>query len=213
MTQRDKNSRNPSRSSRPVILKCETADDLYTFDNTGEGLAINVTNGSVNVAEGGIDVVKGDVQLTSGNLNVEEGKIQENGNDLLPSGTIVMWNGVDVPAGWIICDGNSGTPDLIDRFIMAADPSNTNQKNSGDAKISLPPLEFKTDESGAHAHTIGVDTHGGKDVGVNSKGVVISHRHTEEGGKHSHSGLTSAIEIEPDVILPKWYALCFIMKL
>lgn len=35
---------------------------------------------------------------------------------------IMMWNGLleDIPAGWIICDGSNGTPDLRDKFVRGA---------------------------------------------------------------------------------------------
>lgn len=46
-------------------------------------------------------------------------------------GIIVAWSGtlLDIPAGWQLCDGTNGTPDLHDRFIFApgtsADPHET----------------------------------------------------------------------------------------
>jgi hypothetical protein len=38
----------------------------------------------------------------------------------LPSGVIVMWSGpLDaIPAGWALCDGSDGTPDLRNRFVL-----------------------------------------------------------------------------------------------
>lgn len=35
---------------------------------------------------------------------------------------IVLWSGaiVDIPAGWKLCDGNNGTPDLRDKFVVGA---------------------------------------------------------------------------------------------
>jgi len=35
---------------------------------------------------------------------------------------ICLWAGsiVDIPAGWVLCDGNNSTPDLRDRFILGA---------------------------------------------------------------------------------------------
>jgi microcystin-dependent protein len=58
----------------------------------------------------------------AGNINAHTGKIQENGQDLIPRGVIVMWHGstTDVPAGWALCDGNNDTPNLSGRFILAA---------------------------------------------------------------------------------------------
>ena len=38
----------------------------------------------------------------------------------VPSGGIIMWSGAEVPEGWALCDGASGTPDLRDRFVVGA---------------------------------------------------------------------------------------------
>jgi hypothetical protein len=40
----------------------------------------------------------------------------------IPKGGIIMWSGstVDIPTGWALCDGNNGTPNLMDRFIVGA---------------------------------------------------------------------------------------------
>lgn len=38
-------------------------------------------------------------------------------NNIIPSGTIVAYNGTGEPAGWKICNGENGTPDLRDKFI------------------------------------------------------------------------------------------------
>jgi len=35
---------------------------------------------------------------------------------------IVIWSGavVDIPFGWKLCDGNNGTPDLRNKFVIGA---------------------------------------------------------------------------------------------
>ncbi len=40
----------------------------------------------------------------------------------IKSGMIVMWSGTiaSIPAGWTLCNGSNGTPDLRDRFIVGA---------------------------------------------------------------------------------------------
>jgi hypothetical protein len=40
----------------------------------------------------------------------------------VPSGCILLWSGStgSIPAGFLLCDGNNGTPDLRDRFIIGA---------------------------------------------------------------------------------------------
>lgn len=38
------------------------------------------------------------------------------------TGMIVLWPGAiaDIPAGWALCDGSNGTPDLRNRFVVGA---------------------------------------------------------------------------------------------
>lgn len=40
----------------------------------------------------------------------------------VPSGAIIMWSGSigSIPAGYVICNGSNGTPDLRDRFVVGA---------------------------------------------------------------------------------------------
>jgi len=65
------------------------------------------------------------------------GKIQEGGNDLLPAGSIIMWSGSTPPAGWKLCDGTNGTPDLRGRFIMGYGAHNEKTlKYDGDSTLT-----------------------------------------------------------------------------
>ena len=40
----------------------------------------------------------------------------------IPSGGIIMWAGrtLQIPSGWYLCDGNNGTPNLVNRFVVCA---------------------------------------------------------------------------------------------
>ena len=38
----------------------------------------------------------------------------------VPEGTIVMWANSIIPAGWSICNGQNGTPDLRQKFVLGA---------------------------------------------------------------------------------------------
>lgn len=55
--------------------------------------------------------------------------------NMLPTGTIIAYHGDDIPAGWAICDGDNGTPDLIGKFIKA-DVS----EGDGD-EVEITPLD------------------------------------------------------------------------
>lgn len=52
------------------------------------------------------------VQRTAADLN----------NGPVPIGGIIMWSGTvaNIPAGWALCDGQNGTPDLRGRFVVGA---------------------------------------------------------------------------------------------
>ena len=41
---------------------------------------------------------------------------------MIPAGIIVLWFGSigTIPAGWILCDGNNGTPNLKNKFVVGA---------------------------------------------------------------------------------------------
>jgi len=41
---------------------------------------------------------------------------------MIPRGIILVWSGaiIDIPAGWILCDGNGGSPDLRNKFLVGA---------------------------------------------------------------------------------------------
>lgn len=69
---------------------------------------------------------------------------------LTVAGIIVMWSGVEsaVPAGWALCDGTNGTPNLRDKFVVAAGPTRPAGSTGGANSVAVV-----TDVQGAHAHT------------------------------------------------------------
>ena len=75
-------------------------------------IATNTTNITANTAE-----IK--------NINEKITNIKTNITalqDAMPIGSIIMFNGKaeEIPSGWAICIGENGTPNLIDRFILAS---------------------------------------------------------------------------------------------
>ena len=44
---------------------------------------------------------------------------------------IIMYNSTSAPSGWSLCDGNNGTPDLRDRFIVGAGNSYSQNATGG----------------------------------------------------------------------------------
>lgn len=64
----------------------------------------------------------GDV-LTSNGADAYPTYQPSGGGTTIPAGIIVMWSGliVNIPSGWLLCDGTNGTPDLRNLFIKGAD--------------------------------------------------------------------------------------------
>lgn len=51
------------------------------------------------------------------------------------SGLIVMWHGTiaNIPSGWVICDGDNSTPNLLGKFVEGVATAGTNPGATGGA--------------------------------------------------------------------------------
>ncbi len=76
----------------------------------------------------------------------------------IPTGCIVDWFGTagNVPAGWFICDGTNGTPDLRNRFLIGASAENPAHSSGGADQILTTGV---IESAGSHLHNVSVDDH------------------------------------------------------
>ena len=79
----------------------------------------------------------------------------------IPIGGIIMWSGViaTIPVGWALCDGNNGTPNLTERFVVGAGSiDNTTVAGSTayspGAQGGFNFVELSTSEIPGHTHPI-----------------------------------------------------------
>jgi len=77
----------------------------------------------------------------------------------VPAGGIIMWSGSigTIPTGWAICNGLNGTPDLRNKFVVAAgdtySPNDTGGENSVQLTESeMPSHSHTADSAGNHNH-------------------------------------------------------------
>lgn len=111
----------------------------------------------------------------------------------IPYGTIVIWHGavVDIPPGFHLCDGNNGTPDLRNQFIVCA----------GDA--------FNPgDNGGSNTHTHIINTVGHSHTLPAGTAFEIGNDYFDVTSTTAPSG--SADERNH---LPPYYSLCYIMRI
>jgi len=73
----------------------------------------------------------------------------------LVAGLIVMWHGTiaNIPAGWLICDGNGGTPNLLAKFVQgvataATDPGATGGSTAKTGTTAALPDLLASDFTG-----------------------------------------------------------------
>jgi len=100
-------------------------------------------------------------------------------NALVPINGIIMYSGLqaDIPANWAICDGNNGTPNLVNKFVIAAASFDNTVTPTGN-------------DSGWRTAVEGSDTAGGgnatKTLGTNE---LPSHTHSVGtlSGSNTHS--------------------------
>lgn len=115
---------------------------------------------------------------------------------LVPPGLIIMWSGAQLPDGWALCDGQNGTPDLRDRFIVGAGGSYAVDATGGVA-------------SHTHSHTVSGTT-GGPSSSLTSGGGLFNEHAAGPSHGHGYSTTSSPAEIDNR---PPYYALAFIQKL
>ena len=74
----------------------------------------------------------------------------------VPSGAILLWSGStgSIPAGWVLCNGANGTPDLRDRFIIGAGNAYAVNATGGSAdSVVLTHTHAATVSDPGHAHS------------------------------------------------------------
>lgn len=108
------------------------------------------------------------------------------------SGGIIMWSGavVDIPAGYVLCDGNNDTPDLRNRFLVGAGDSYAVGANGGAVNHN------HTFEGNGHYHNllVGTDVAAGTDYAVTNDTEWVAGTTDNGDGR------------------PPYYSLAYIMK-
>ena len=164
--------------------------DIVTYDTSAGNPA--VVAGTPAAAPIPPDIPSGDIYLAMVhvaanestsivNADIDEGRVYVN---TIPSGLISMWHGTlaNIPTGWLLCDGTSGTPDLREKFVRGSAASTNPGSTGGSDTHSLTYAE---------AHLTTTDSC----FGCSGTGVAIT-----PGSATPHNNI------------PAYYAIAYIMK-
>lgn len=139
----------------------------------------------------------------------------------LPSGMILLWSGSigSIPAGYYLCDGSNGTPDLRNRFIVGAGSTYAVNATGGSADaitVAHTHTATSTVTDPGHLHTY---TTPAAEARVQSgSGTLHWYSSTTANTSTATTGVTVATTNAStgtsgtNANLPPYFALCYIMK-
>jgi len=145
----------------------------------------------------------------------------------LPSGAIILWSGSigSIPSGYVLCDGTNSTPDLRDRFVVAAGNSYSVGATGGSADAIIvshthTATSTSTVTDSGHNHTpsngaqFATYSGSGSNGFTGSGGQFVSNTNTQTTGITVATTTTNATAgtSGTNQNLPPYYALAYIQK-
>lgn len=126
---------------------------------------------------------------------------------MVPKGGIIIWSGSvnNIPAGWVLCDGNNGTPNLTDRFVLGAGHNYAVDSTGGEREHVLT-----IDEMPKHSHKYTSPLKGNDNTGIGNGNHYDkeAYMHPTIDGEETENVGNS----QPHNNMPPYYALCYIMR-
>ena len=128
------------------------------------------------------------------------------GNGTIPLGGIIMWSGASVPAGWALCDGLNGTPNLKDRFIVGSGGIYPTGNTGGMSSNTIAVANLPTFKTSKNVSTVGYSV--SYNGGAEAMGAPLNGRNNQtQSFESTFTGQNLPMENRPP-----YYALAFIMR-
>lgn len=107
----------------------------------------------------------------------------------LPNRVIVIWRGTiaNIPSGWIICDGNNNTPNLLGKYLKGVNVLGDRGTTGGATTHSHASDSHTHTWTTAHTHTLSADATSGTANTDDSGSLSSSADHTHSDGTSSSS--------------------------
>jgi len=136
----------------------------------------------------------------------------------IPAGGIFLWSGSigSIPAGYVLCNGSNGTPDLRDRFVVGAGSTYAVDATGGSADaivVSHTHTATSTVTDPGHVHPANFQAAGFAPVpGAGGNTTSAGNTSSAITGITVATTVNSAGTSGTNANLPPYYALCYIMK-
>jgi hypothetical protein len=141
----------------------------------------------------------------------------------IPAGGIFLWSGSigSIPAGYALCNGSNGTPDLRDRFVIGAGSTYAVNATGGSADsvvVSHTHSATSAVTDPGHSHTASVFFNDSSTPRNAFRASFPSVDQTTVSTNSNTTGITVATTNATAGVsgtnanLPPYYALCYIMK-
>ena len=141
----------------------------------------------------------------------------------VPSGTIIMWSGDEIPNGWLLCNGMNGTPNLSGRFVMGFSSGNNEIGDNGGTdkhihNIDIQGTSLNINQIPSHEHSspawgCWINSLSGAEpvwkIGTFGGSATDIMRTNKTGGGQPHS---HGCQSETKSHLPPYVVLAYIMK-
>jgi len=137
-------------------------------------------------------------------------------NSVVPVGSIIMWAGSPtefllLPPNWKLCDGSNGTPDLRNRFIVAAGGEHAIGDTGGDDGVALTAANMPE-----HDHQIRIRQQ--EQIEIWGSSVITIWDLAPNAGDTGYTQTRTTLKSgsttpEPFVTIPPFYALAYIMRI
>jgi hypothetical protein len=182
----------------------------YSKTNWVSGGAPGISADNLNNLETQYDEA---IITSAGQVNTHDALASAHGGRLVPSGLIVMWHGLlaNIPSGWVLCDGNNSTPNLLDKFIVSVPNGATNPGTTGGSLSKTTaghthgtPLAY---DSTNNALTLATSPTLGADIAVTKRFVRTTDSADSKPQLITDSKTDSIADIRPPC-----YTVAFLMK-
>lgn len=101
----------------------------------------------------------------------------------MPSGIILLWSGqtLNIPTGWALCDGQNGTPDLRNRFVVGAGSTYVVGATGGSDTVALTTNNLPSHNHGFSGSATSNGSHN------HTATLSLSGLTTSSAGEHTHT--------------------------